>query len=312
MKNTEPLVVDSPESALTQLQNVVDTLIGPNGCAWDKEQTPQSLADYVIEESHELMDAMSVCPWNKEPTLEHATQALAGKSQQVVSAIRFGEAKDVCEELGDVAFLLLFIAKLYEKQGAFSLETALQMGAEKMIRRHPHVFGETKFENLEAQLKEWERIKRQEKGDGDGHDKGQSKKPAGIFDSLPQTLPPLIKAYRIHSKAARVNFTWPEEQDVEQQMEAEWLEWLDVAQGEDKDAQTHELGDMLFTLVELGRRKGIKASEALDLGTTRFLQRFAHMEALAHERGLNFAELSLDDKDDLWNEIKEQQKAANK
>ncbi len=291
-------------AALERLQGVVETLIGPEGCQWDKEQTPETLADYMIEESHELMDAMQVCPWNKDATPERVTQALAGKAQQVVSAIRLGDAQDVCEELGDVAFLLLFIAKLYENKGAFSLETALHMGAEKMIRRHPHVFADTKFENLDAQLKEWERIKRQEKKTVVDE---PSAKPAGIFDSLPQTLPPLIKAYRIHSKAARVNFTWPEEQDVEQQMEAEWLEWLDVAQGDNKDAQMHELGDMLFTLVELGRRKGIKASEALDHGTTRFLERFSRMESLAHERGLNFAELSLNDKDDLWNEVKLQQ-----
>ncbi len=310
MNTVAPHSDDSEKDPLAQLQSVVDTLIGPDGCPWDKEQTPQSLADYVLEESHELMDAMHVCPWDNAPKLEDITKALADKSQQVVSAIRFGTEKDmykdVCEELGDVAFLLLFIAKLYEKQGAFSLNTALQMGAQKMIRRHPHVFGETKFENLDAQLKEWERIKRQEKG----ADSQENEKPAGIFDSLPTTLPPLIKAYRIHSKSARVNFTWPEEQDVEQQMEAEWLEWLDVAQGEDKDAQMHELGDMLFTLVELGRRKGIKASEALDHATARFLNRFACMETFAHERGLNFAELSLDDKDDLWNEVKEAQKKA--
>ncbi len=258
--------------ALEHLQSVIDTLISPEGCSWDKEQTAQSLADYVIEESHEL-----------------------------VEAIRFGTNKDVCEELGDVAFLLLFIARLYENKGEFSLDTALHMNAEKMIRRHPHVFAHTTFESMDEQLKAWEAIKRSEK-DTD------TEKPAGIFDSLPKGLPSLIKAYRIHSKAARVNFTWPEEQDVEQQVEAEWLEWIDVAQGQDKEAQSHELGDMLFTLVELGRRKGIKASEALDHTTNRFLQRFAGMEALARERNLDFANLDLDAKDALWEEVKAAEK----
>ncbi len=258
--------------ALEHLQSVIDTLIGPEGCPWDKEQTAQSLADYVIEESHEL-----------------------------VEAIRFGSTKDVCEELGDVAFLLLFIAKLYENKGEFSLNTALTMNAEKMVRRHPHVFANTTFENLDEQLKAWEAIKRSEK-------ESNAEKPAGIFDSLPKGLPALIKAYRIHSKAARVNFTWPEEQDVEQQVEAEWLEWIDVAQGQDKEAQSHELGDMLFTLVELGRRKGIKASEALDQSTHRFLQRFAAMEALARQRNLDFASLDLDAKDALWDEVKAAEK----
>ncbi len=255
-------------NALIKLQSVIDSLIAPDGCKWDREQTPQSLADYAIEEVFEMVDA-----------------------------IRSGNAQDVCEELGDVFFLLAFIAKLYEKQSAFNLDTAINYSAEKMIRRHPHVFADTTFENMDEQLKAWESIKRSEKKKED--------EPQGIYDSLPKGLPSLIKAYRIHSKAARINFTWPEDQDVEQQAEAEWLEWLDVAQGNDKEAQTHELGDMLFTLVELGRRKGIKASEALDYTNLRFLDRFAKMEALARERGLDFVELSLDDKDALWNEVKE-------
>ncbi len=258
--------------ALENVQSVLEKLIGPDGCSWDKEQTAQSLADYVIEESHELVDA-----------------------------IRQGKTKDVCEELGDVAFLLLHIAKLYENKGDFSLETALNMSAEKMIRRHPHVFAETTFDSMDEQLKAWEAIKRSEKQDEEG-------KPKGVFDSLPRSLPPLIKAYRLHSKASRVGFTWPEDQEVEQQVEAEWLEWIDVAQGDNKEAQTHELGDMLFTLVELGRRKGIKASEALDLSTMRFLRRFEGMEALARERNLDFVSLELDDKDALWNEVKEAEK----
>lgn len=271
-------------TALHKLQAVIDRLIGPDGCPWDKEQSPESLADYVIEESHEL-----------------------------VEAIRSGNVQDVRSELGDVAFLLLFIARLYENKQTFSLDDALTSSAEKMIRRHPHVFGDTHFESKEEQLRAWEAIKRAEKktaaaGDDESIEAENTaaapQADAGIFDSLPKGLPALIKAYRIHSKAARINFTWPEDQDVEQQVEAEWLEWLDVAAGNNKEAQQHELGDMLFTLVELGRRKGIKANEALDYATMRFLKRFSSMEALARERHLDFPNLSLDDKDDLWNEVK--------
>lgn len=276
-------------TALNRLQTVIDRLIGPDGCSWDKEQSPESLADYVIEESHEL-----------------------------VEAIRSGNVQDVRSELGDVAFLLLFIARLYENKQTFKLDDALNDSAEKMIRRHPHVFGDTHFASKEEQLRAWEAIKRTEKktedteGDAEKADADKTSPEtsqaatanAGIFDSLPKGLPPLIKAYRIHSKAARVGFTWPEDQDVEQQVEAEWLEWLDVAAGDNKQAQQHELGDMLFTLVELGRRKGIKANEALDYATMRFLDRFSRMEALARARDLDFPNLSLDDKDDLWNEVK--------
>lgn len=279
-------------TALGRLQGIIDRLIGPDGCPWDKDQSPESLADYVIEECHEL-----------------------------VEAIRSGKVADIRSELGDVAFLLVFISRLYENKKAFSLADALTDNAEKMTRRHPHVFGDAHFDSKEDQLRAWEAIKRAEKNTPSTDDEDETDTSAtantatpatdaatvasaGIFDSLPKGLPPLIKAYRIHSKAARVGFTWPEEQDVEQQVEAEWLEWLDVAPTDNKAAQQHELGDMLFTLVELGRRKGIKANEALDYATMRFLDRFARMEALARERQLNFPNLSLDDKDDLWNEVK--------
>lgn len=264
---------DMERTALERLSAVIDKLTGPGGCPWDKEQTPESLADYVVEESHELAEA-----------------------------IRSGKVEDVREEMGDVAFLLLFLARLYESRGSFTLADALDDNAAKMVRRHPHVFAQTSFENREEQLRAWESVKRSEK-------QPSGSTPAGVFDSLPKGLPPLIKAYRIHSKAARAGFTWTEDQEAEQQAEAEWLEWLDASAGKDKEAQTHELGDMIFTLVELGRRKGIKANEALDYAAMRFLERFQGMEALARERGLDFLSLSLDEKDELWNEVKAAQEA---
>ena len=264
------------KSALEQLREVLDRLLDEEGgCPWDKEQTPRSLAEYIIEESHEL-----------------------------VSAIRSGSDADVCEELGDVAFLLLFVARLYERQGKFSLDDALAHNCAKMIRRHPHVFGDAHFESRDEQLNTWEQIKRGEHADADG-------RPKGVFDSLPASLPPLTKAYRIHSKAARVGFTWPDDEDVEQQVEAEWLEWLDASAGDDPEAQKHELGDLIFSITEMGRRKGIKASEALDLATARFLRRFARMEELARQQGKDFPDLSLDEKDELWNAAKEEEKAAH-
>lgn len=261
------------KSALEELQAVIERLTdAENGCPWDKEQTPESLTEYLIEESHEL-----------------------------VSAIRSGNTADVCEELGDVAFLLLFVAHLYQKRGQFSLDDALNNNRAKMVRRHPHVFGDVTFDNLDEQLKTWEKIKRAEHTDAEG-------KPQGLFDSLPSSLPPLTKAYRIHSKAARVGFTWPEDEEVEQQVEAEWLEWLDASAGDDAEAQKHELGDLIFSITEMGRRKGIKASEALDLATARFLRRFARMEELARQQGKDFPDLSLDEKDELWNAAKEEER----
>lgn len=257
-------------ASLLALQNVLEKLVSPEGCPWDREQTAFSLADYIIEESHEL-----------------------------VSAIRSDKPAHVKDELGDLLFLLLFVSLLYEKKDQFSFADALNGAAEKMIRRHPHVFANANFQSKDEHLRNWEHIKREEHKEA-GEDEG-------LFASLPDSLPPLIKAYRIHSKAARAGFTWPSDEEAEQQVESEWLEWLDVAQGDDLEAQKHELGDMLFSLVEVGRRKGIKANEALDLTLRRFLKRYACMEQLAKAKGHELESLSLDEKDELWNEAKSQE-----
>ena len=155
-------------AALARLQGVIDTLLGPEGCPWDRTQTPQSLCDYIIEEAFELVDC-----------------------------IRTDDAPGMAEELGDVLFLLLFVATLARKREEFTLTSALTTVSAKMIRRHPHVFEDVKVESREQLLKNWERIKRAEKSRDDG-----------LFSSLPKGLPPLLKAYRIHSKAARSGFTW--------------------------------------------------------------------------------------------------------
>lgn len=257
--------------SLQTLRDVLEKLIDPaGGCPWDREQTPLSLADYIIEESHEL-----------------------------VAAIRSGDSGAVCEELGDVCFLLLFIALLNERKGIFSLADAIDCSAQKMIRRHPHVFADARFANREEQLRAWEKIKKNE------HEAG-----SGMFASLPQSLPPLVKAYRIHSKAARVGFTWPSNEEAERQVESEWLEWLDAVQEDNAEAKKHELGDMIFSLVELGRRHGIKASEAVDFATRRFLRRFTRMEELAAAKGRELSAMSLDEQDELWSQAKEEENEA--
>ena len=259
-------------AALERLSSVVDRLIAPDGCPWDSTQTPESLTEYIIEESHEL-----------------------------VEAIRTGKTADIVEELGDVAFLLVLVGKLMKRSGAPGLAEALEVETDKMFRRHPHVFADTTYASQSEQLKDWDRIKREEKAASEDG-------PKGTYDSLPRGLPPLTKAYRIHAKADRVGFTWPEDEDVEKQVEAEWLELLDAMADGDETAIEHELGDHLFTLVELGRRKGIKAAPALNAATERFLTRFGAMEALARARNLDFVDLSLDDKDELWNEVKAAEK----
>ena len=259
--------------SLTQLADVVETLIGPEGCPWDREQTPLTLCDYLAEETFELIDA-----------------------------VRRGDVANVREEMGDVLFLLVFLSRLYD--GEASLGSAMHEAAEKMIRRHPHVFEGAACAGREQLLQRWEQIKKAEKVE-------KAEKKSGVFASLPDGLPPLLKAYRIHAKAARAQFTWDEDTDVEQQAEAEWLEWLDASSSGDSDAMERELGDIMFTLVELGRRKGIKANAALHKTTLRFLERFRYMEEEAAREGREFSALEMDEKNALWDKAKAREKTAS-
>ena len=261
------------DCAIDSVREVVRRLTAEDGCPWDKTQTPESLTEYVIEESHEL-----------------------------VSAIRSGTDEDVCEELGDVAFLLLFIAHLYEKKGSFSLRDVFEKNAAKMIHRHPHVFAGEHFANLDEQLKAWEKLKQEEhKAEG---------KPTGVFDSLPRSLDPLARAYRIHSKAARTGFTWETREDVEQQVEEEWLEFLDAQAREDEKAIRHELGDLIFSIVELGRRNNLKANAELDAANERFLSRFRFMEEAARKEEKELSSMPLEEMDKLWAKAKEEEQGT--
>lgn len=254
--------------ALQELIDVIDALLAPDGCPWDQEQTPRSMCDYLAEETFELIEA-----------------------------IRSNDDREAMEELGDTLFILLFIAIKFEDAGTFNLTDALRNSAAKMIRRHPHVFSDTSFADQEALLDNWETIKKKE---NEGTDKRR------VFDSLPKGLPPLLKSYRINSKAARNKFTWETESDVEAQLRDEWAEFKEAEREGDSDAMEREFGDYLFTLVELGRRKGIKANSALDFANQKFLSRFSVMEELAEKRGLDLGELDLDTMNALWDEAKTQ------
>lgn len=249
-----------------RILDVIDTLTGPDGCPWDKEQTPRTMCDYLIEECFEL-----------------------------VEAIRLDDTAEIAEELGDVLFLLLFIGRCHDREIPDFLQTALAGNVAKMIRRHPHVYGE-KAAGMAEVVSNWEKIKKQEKAEKD--------QDPGVFASLPASLPPLLRAYRINSKAARAGFTWASDADQEAKLAEEWTELQAALAGDDETAKEEEFGDYLFSLVEYGRRRGIKANSALAVANAKFLHRFAAMENLARKRGLELDRLSLAEMDTLWDEIK--------
>jgi len=251
-------------AALAGLQDVLNALLGPEGCPWDKGQTPETLCDYIIEESFELVDC-----------------------------IRSGDLAGTAEELGDVLFLLLFVATLHANRGDFTLAEALDTAAAKMVRRHPHVFADCAIKDREELLRNWERIKRGEKGEK-----------TGLFASLPKGLPPLLKAYRVHSKAARAGFTWESDAAMGRHLLAERAEFEQAVASGDDAAMAEEFGDYLFSLTEYGRRLGLKANACLDGSVNKFLTRYKAMEKLAAARGLDLDALDLDAKNALWDEIK--------
>lgn len=257
--------------ALVRLNGVIDRLLGQGGCPWDQKQTPKTLCDYLLEEAYELIEA-----------------------------IRADNPQEAKKELGDLTFLLLFIAKLYQRDGAFSFEDALDASTEKMIRRHPHVFGDLTVNSQDELLRNWERIKREEKRD----EAGEASPPHRTFADLPKGLPPLIRAYKIHSKAARIGFTFDSTKAVQQQADAERAELEAAILTDDPKAIEAEFGDRLFTLVELGRRLGVKANAALSVAVEKFLNRFERMEQIAESRGLEIAGANMTLLNSLWNEAK--------
>ena len=164
------------QEQLLRFQNVIDQLIDPEkGCPWDKEQTALSMCEYLIEECHELVDA-----------------------------IRSNKPGHACDEMGDLLFVLLLMARRFELAGQFSLGDALKIGADKMVRRHPHVFNGEACDSMDDLMKNWAAIKKAEK-------EADAGEPKGTLSSVPTGLPPLTKAYRVHAKAASVGFTWDEE-----------------------------------------------------------------------------------------------------
>ena len=265
--------IASSQAPFTAVIELIQALRGENGCPWDKEQTPRSIVLYLIEEAYELMEA-----------------------------IHSGKPEDIREELGDVLFLVLFLAFMFEEMEAFGIDHVIQTNLEKMTRRHPHVFGTATADTTEAVRERWSRIKSSEKAN--------RLKPASVLASVPNKLPALMRCHRISERAARTGFDWHDLSGVLQQAEEEWDEFkrelLVKAHEKRRQAMTLEFGDVLFTLVNVARLAEIHPEEALALATKKFETRFKIMEKLAIESGRSFESLSFEEKHVLWDRAKQE------
>jgi tetrapyrrole methylase family protein/MazG family protein/ATP diphosphatase len=248
---------------LSSLYEIVEALRGERGCPWDRKQTPQSLKKYLLEETYEVLEA-----------------------------IEKGSPEEVKEELGDLLFLVLFIIYLFEEAGAFSLKDLAYLTFQKMIRRHPHVFGEEEAKSAEEVLSNWQKIKMRE-GKGDS-----------VLGNIPKSLPALQRAFRLGERAERVGFDWENPQDVLPKVYEELKELEEAIHREEKSHIHEEMGDLLFTLANLSRKLKLNPEEALKAALEKFEKRFKEMEGRIKERGQSLQDLSLEEMDAIWEELK--------
>jgi XTP/dITP diphosphohydrolase len=255
--------------ALQQLIEVVAQLRSPDGgCPWDRAQTPQTLIPYVIEEAYEVVDA-----------------------------IRKGESAAIAEELGDLLLQVVLQAQIASEQRQFDLQTVAQSISQKLIRRHPHVFGEVEVSGVEEVVQNWEEIKAAEKGE----DPKQPQKLSTKLSRDARSLPPLMAGMKISQKAAAAGFEWDSIEGVWTKYQEELAEFQQAVAHESKARQQAELGDLLFTLINLARWYDLDPSEALQETNDRFIQRLSLLEDLA-DRPLN--NYTLEELEALWQQAK--------
>ncbi|RPJ50553.1 MAG: nucleoside triphosphate pyrophosphohydrolase [Methanobacteriota archaeon] len=252
--------------AFQRLYSIVALLRSPQGCPWDREQSPMTLRESLLEESYECIEA-----------IDNADLA------------------NTREELGDLYLLITMISYMHEEKGAFPVAAALDDISEKLIRRHPHVFGDSGAATIPQILKNWDYIKEHVEG----------KKPStSIFQHVPKSLPPLQRAEKLQKKAAKTGFDWPDAVPVFKKLEEEILELKEAWSSGDKPAIEDEIGDLLFSVVNLARHMGFSPAIALDHANRKFVSRFNRMEKILAERGVPLGEASLEKMDSVWDEVK--------
>lgn len=245
---------------------IMRELRSENGCPWDKIQTHETLGKYLIEEAYEVLDA-----------------------------IEKGEPKMLCEELGDVLLQVVFHSLISEQQGDFTMDDVLDGISRKMISRHTHVFGDVKAETPEDVLVNWEAIKKKEKG---------QQSTANVLSDVPKNLPALMRSYKVQKIAAKAGFDWDDVGEVYKKIKEETDELRQACTDGNKDSIADELGDILFSVVNLARFLNIQPEMALSKSTDKFIERFEYVEKMTAKNALKMEEMSLVELDKLWEEAK--------
>jgi len=251
-------------TSLESFAEIVAHLRAPDGCPWDKEQTHASLRNHLLEESYETL-----------------------------SAIDSGDVESMREEFGDLLLQVILNAQIASEFNEFLLTDVIKGIYDKIVRRHPHVFGDAKVGDVNGVLQSWEKLKEKERSD--------KKEDKGLLDGVPAALPALIQAQEYQARAARVGFDWPEIEDVLDKVREEIEE---IKQAQNMEEVTDELGDLFFVLVNLARWKKVDAESALRGTNIKFKVRFGHVEQSAKKQGRNLSDMTLDEMDVFWNEAK--------
>jgi tetrapyrrole methylase family protein/MazG family protein len=241
-------------------------LRGPDGCPWDRKQTPESLKPFLVEECYEVIDALDE-----------------------------GVPHKIKEELGDLLFQIIFHARIAEERGQFTMHDVIAANLEKMVRRHPHVFGDAELATDKEVLANWEEIKKKEKG---------YEERTSVLEGVPRHLPSLLRAHSLQERAARVGFDWSRIDEALPKLDEEMAEFKESLKKEDSAGIEEELGDIFFILVNISRFLGVNPEDALRKTISKFIRRFRYIEEHAANSGKTLNDMTLDEMERLWQESK--------
>ncbi|NPB05248.1 MAG: nucleoside triphosphate pyrophosphohydrolase [Aquificae bacterium] len=246
---------------------------------------------YTFEDLKRIMaELRQKCPWDRKQTHESLKKYLIEEAYEVLDAIDRKDWEALKEELGDLLLQPVFHARLAEEAGRFDIDEVVDHLCKKLIERHPHVFGEEEAKSAEEVLKSWERKKVEKK--------------KGVLDGVPKHLPALMRAQKLQKKAASVGFDWSDLKEVKEKVREEWNEFWEALESGDRERLEHELGDLLFALVNLARFLGLDAEEALQKANERFVKRFSFVERKVKESGKDWGDFTLEELDRFWEEAK--------